>query len=87
METKQMIVAICLMVAVLLAEAGGGIYDTSNTSRGSFIYHKKFKVPEAKDGVDQKADPDASLTTVRKFRFIMVTKDEIVAVQLHAFQN
>jgi len=58
-----MIVAICLLVAVLLAEAGGAIHEKSKTSSGSFIHHKKFKFPEAKSGVDQKADPDASLTT------------------------
>jgi hypothetical protein len=80
MAKKQMIVAICLMVAVLLAEAGGGIYEKSKTSRGNFFYHDQLEVLEAKNGVDQKADPDASLTTVRKFHFIMVTKDEIVAV-------
>jgi len=77
MATKQMIVAICLMVAVLLAEAGGAIQEKSKTSRGSFIHHKKFKFLEAKSGVDQKADPDASLTTVREFHFITITKEEI----------
>lgn len=67
MATKQMIVAICLMVAVLLAEARVAIHEKSKTPSDSFIHHKKLKFLEAKSGVDQKADPDASLTTVRKF--------------------
>jgi len=89
MATKQMIVAICLMVAVLLPEARSGIHKTPNTSRARFAHHRKVEyVPDAKSGVDQKAtDPDATLTTVREFHFIMITKEEILAVQLHAFQN
>jgi len=63
-------VAICLMVAVLLAQARSSIQETPNS------------------GVDKKAIiADAFLTTVREFHFIMITKEEIVAVQLHAFQN
>jgi hypothetical protein len=81
MATKQMIVAICLMVAVLLPEASSVIHETPLTSRAKFLHHKKVKVPEAKRGVDQKVrDPDADLTTVRDFHFIMITKEEIVAV-------
>ena len=82
MATKQMIVAICLMAAVLLPEARSAIHETSETSRARFVHHKKVEVvPEAKSGVDQKApDPDAFLTTVREFHFIMKTKEEIVAV-------
>jgi len=81
MATKQMIVAICLMVAVSLAEARSAIHETPKTSRTKFLHHEKLKVPEAKIGVEQKAtDPDADLTTVREFHFIMITKEEIVAV-------
>jgi hypothetical protein len=89
MATKQMIVAICLMVVVLLAEAGGAIDKTPKTSRARIAQHKKVGVvPKAKIGVYNKAENhDADLTTVRKFHFIMITKQEIVAVELHAFQN
>jgi hypothetical protein len=81
MATKQMIVAIFLTVAVLLAEAGGAIHETHKISSARFVHDKKVRVPEAKSGVDQKAeDPDAFLTTVREFHFIMITKEEIVAV-------
>ena len=82
MATKQLIVAICLMVAVLLAEGRSAIHETPKTSRDRFAFHKKVEyVPEAKSGVDQKAThPDADLTTVREFHFIMITKEEIVAV-------
>ena len=81
MATKQMIVAICFIVTVLLAEAGGAIHETPKTSWARFLQHKEAKVPEAKRGVDQKAtDPDASLTTVREFHFIMIMKEEIVEV-------
>jgi len=38
-------------------------------------------------GVDKQAIiADAFLTTVREFCFIMITKEELVAVQLHALQ-
>jgi len=89
MATKQTIVAICLMLAVLLPEARSAIYKTPKISKTNFAHHRKVEyVPEAKSGVDQKAaDPDAGLTTVRQFHFIMITKEEIVAVELHAFQN
>ena len=89
MATKQMIVAICLLVAILLPEARSAIHETSKTSRARFAHHRKVEyVPDAKSGVDQKAtDPDADLTTVREFHFIMITKEEILSVQLHAFQN
>jgi hypothetical protein len=81
MATKQMIVAICLMAAVLLSEARSSIHETPKTSRDRFLHHKEAKFPEAKSGLYQKAtDPDASLTTVRNFHFIMITKEEIVAV-------
>ena len=71
MATKQMIVAICLMAAVLLAEARSAIHETPKTSRARFVHHS---------GVDQKViDPDAFLTTVREFHFIIITKEEIVA--------
>ena len=67
-----MIVAICLMVAVLLAEASTAIHETPKTSRDRFLHHKK---------VEQKAvDSDADLTTVSEFQFIMITKEETVAV-------
>jgi hypothetical protein len=80
MATK-MIVAVCLMVAVLLAEASSAIHETPKTSRTRFVHHEKVKVPEAKSGVDQKVlNPDAFLTTVREFHFIVITKEEIVAV-------
>jgi len=89
MATKQMIVAICLMVAVLLPEARSAIHETLKISRARFAHHRKVEyVPDAKSGVDQKAtDPDTDLTTVREFHFIMITKEETLAVQLHAFQN
>jgi len=89
MATKQTIVAICLMLAVLLPEARSAIYKTPKISKTNFAHHRKVEyVPEAKSGVDQKAaDPDAGLTTVRQFHFIMITKEEIVAVELHAFQT
>jgi homoserine acetyltransferase len=82
MATKQIIVAICLMVAVLLGEAGGAIQKKPKTSRARFAQHKKVaEVPKAKIGVYNKAEnPDADLTTVREFHFIMTTKQEIVAV-------
>jgi hypothetical protein len=81
MATKQMIVAICLMVAVLLAEARVAIHETPKTSWSRFLHHKTNEVSETKSGVNQKAtDPDAGLTTVRDFPFIMITKEEIVAV-------
>ena len=81
MATKQMIVAICLMAAVLLAEARSAIHETPKTSWDRFLHHNNVKFPEVKSGVDQKAtDPDADLTTVRHFHFIMITKEEIVAV-------
>ena len=77
-----MIVAICLMVAVLLPEAGSEIHETPKISRAKFAHHKEVEyVPEAKIGVDEMAiNPDAFLTTVRKFHFIMMTKEEIAAV-------
>jgi anthranilate/para-aminobenzoate synthase component II len=89
MATKQMIVAICLMVAVLLPEVGGAIQKTPKISRAKFAQHKKVgEVPKAKIGVYNKAEnPDADLTTVRVFHFIMNTKQEILAVELHAFKN
>jgi len=89
MATKQMIVAICLMVAVSLAQARSSIQETSKTSRTRFGNHRKVEfIREAKSGVDQKdSDPDADLTTVREFHFVMITKEELVAVQFHAFQN
>jgi anthranilate/para-aminobenzoate synthase component II len=81
MATKQMIVAICLMGAVLLAEAGGEIHKMPKISRAKFAQHKKFKVPETKFGVYNKAEnSDADLTTVRVFHFIVITREEIVAV-------
>jgi hypothetical protein len=82
MATKQLIVAICLMVAVLLVEGRSAIHETPTISRASFALHKKVEyVPEAKSVVDQKAtDPDADLTTVREFHFIMITKEVIVEV-------
>ena len=81
MATKQMIVAICLMAAVLLAEARSAIHETPKTSWDRFLHQKKVKFPEVESGVDQKViHPDASLTTVRHFHFIMITKEEIVAV-------
>jgi hypothetical protein len=82
MATKQMIVAIYLMLAVLLAEVGGAIQKTPKTSRARIAQHKKFaEVPNAKIGVYNKAkNADADLTTVREFHFIMITKQEIVAV-------
>jgi hypothetical protein len=81
MATKQMIVVICLMVAVLLPEARSAIHETPTTSRARFLHHRKVEyLPEVKTGVDQKADPDADLTTVREFHFIMITKEEIMAV-------
>ena len=82
MATKQLIVAICLMVAVLLAEGRSAIHETPIISRARFALHKKVEyVPEPKSVVDQKAtDLDADLTTVREFHFIMITKEEIVAV-------
>jgi hypothetical protein len=81
MATKQMIVAVCLMVAVSLPEARSAIHETPKTSRARFA-HKNFEdVPEVKSGVDQKAiHPDTFLTTVREFHFIMITKEEIMAV-------
>jgi hypothetical protein len=73
MATKQIIVAICLMVAVLLAEVRSAIHEKPKISRARFVHHKD--VPEAKGGVDQKAThPDADLTTVRDFHFIMIMK-------------
>jgi len=89
MATKQVIVAICLMVAILLAQARSSIKETPKISRDRFAHHKEVeRVPEAKSGVDKNAkNPDAFLTTVREFHFIMITKEELVAVQLHAFQN
>jgi len=81
MATKQMIVAICLMVAILLAEARTAIHETPKTSRDRFLHHKEAKFPEGKNDVDQKiTHPDAFLTTVRHFHFIMITKEETVAV-------
>jgi hypothetical protein len=81
MATKRMIMAICLMVAVLLPEATSAIQETPKTSRARFLHYKRVKVPEAKNDVDLKdLDPDAFLTTVREFPFIMITKEEIVAV-------
>jgi hypothetical protein len=81
MATKQIIVAICLMVAILLPEELSAIHETPETSRASFAHHKKVKIPEAKSSFDKKAlDPDADLTTVREFHFIMITKGDIVAV-------
>jgi len=82
MATKQLIVAICLMVAVLLVEGRSAIHETPTISRASFALHKKVEnVPEAKSGVDEKViHPDAFLTTVRCFHFIVITKEEIVAV-------
>jgi hypothetical protein len=67
MATKQMIVAICLMAAVLLAEARSSIHWT---------VHNKANVPEALSNVDLQArDPDAYLTTVREFIFILITNE------------
>jgi hypothetical protein len=81
MATKQMIVAMCLMAAVLLAEARGASHETPKTSWAKFGLHKNAKFQEAKYDVDLKAtDPDADLTTVREFLFIMITNKEIVAV-------
>jgi len=82
MAIKQLIVAICLMVAVFLVECRSAIHETTEISRASFALHKKVEcVPEAKSVVDQKAtDPDADLTTVREFHFIMITKEVIVEV-------
>jgi hypothetical protein len=63
MATKQLIVAICLMVAILLVEG------------------RSAKNENPKSDVDEKAiHPDAFLTTVRCFHFIVITKEEIVAV-------
>jgi len=71
MATKQTIVAICLMLAVLLPEARSAIHKTPNTSRTRFAHHKEVEhVPEAKSGVDEEVlIPDAFLTTVREFHF------------------
>jgi hypothetical protein len=81
MATKQMIVAICLMAAVLLVEARSAIHETHKTSRDRSALYKEANVPEAKSAVDLRArDPDAFLTTVREFLFIMITNEEIVAV-------
>jgi hypothetical protein len=81
MATKQMIVAICLMAAVLLAEARSSIRETPKTSRDRFLHHNEVKFPEAKSDVDQKIPhSDAFLTTVRHFHFNMITKEETVAV-------
>ena len=81
MATKQMIVAICLMAAVLLAEARSAIHETPKTSWTRFLQHRKVEIADTKSDVDQKAtDPDADLTTVREFHFIMMTKEEILAV-------
>jgi hypothetical protein len=72
MARKQIIVAICLMAAVLLAEARSSIHEK---------IHNKANVPEAQSNVDLQArDPDAYLTTVREFLFIMITNEKIVAV-------
>jgi hypothetical protein len=89
MTTKQVIVAIYLMVAVLLDEAEGGIQKKPKISRARFAQHKKFgEVPKAKIGVYNKAEnPDEDLATVRVFHFIMITKQEILAVELHVFKN
>jgi len=67
MATKQMIVAICLMVAVLLPEARSAIHEKPKTSRARFAHHKEVEyVPDATSGVDEKIlHPDATLTTVR----------------------
>ena len=80
---------ICLMVATLLAQARSAIQVTSKIPSDRFAHHNEDEhVPEAKCGVDKKAiKPDAFLTTVREFHFIMITKEELVAVELHAFQN
>jgi hypothetical protein len=76
MATKQLIVAICLMVAVLLVEGRSAKNETSKRYMASFPFQKK-----PKSGVDEKAiHHDAYLTTVRDFHFIMITKEEIVAV-------
>jgi hypothetical protein len=75
MATKQMIVAMFLMVGVLLAEARSAIHETPKTSRARFAHQKKVEeVPEAK------RDPDTDLTTVRDFHFIMITIEEMLAV-------
>jgi hypothetical protein len=82
MATKQLIVAICLMVAALLGDGISAIHETPKIFRDRFALHKKVEyVPEAQSGVDQKAThPDADLTTVKEFHFIVITKEEVVAV-------
>ena len=88
MATKQMIVAISLMTAVLLAEARSAIQGTPKSSRANFAFHKNAQVPDAESDVNLKdTDPDTDLTTVREFYFIMIMNEEIVAVELHAFQK
>jgi hypothetical protein len=80
MTTKQVIVTICLMAAGLLAEAGISFHETHKTSRSKFGLNNKANVPEALSDVDMPArDPDAFLTTVREFLFIMIRNEEIVA--------
>ena len=79
MATKQGIVAVCLMVATLLAQARSAIQVTSKIPSDRFAHHNEDEhVPEAKSGVEKKAIiPDAFLTTVREFHFSMNTKEEI----------
>jgi hypothetical protein len=75
MATKKTIVAICLMAAVLLTEARSAIHETPKTSRARFAQNKRVEgVPGTK------IDPDAYLTTVREFHFIIITKEETMAV-------
>jgi hypothetical protein len=80
MATKQTIVAIFLMAAVLLPEARGASHETHKNSRASFAIHMNANIPKAENDADLKArDPDTDLTTVREFLFIMMN-EEIVAV-------
>ena len=82
MATKKMIVAICLMAAVLLPDAGGAFHETPETAWARILHDRKVEyAPEAKTGLDQKIPHLLSgLTTVREFHFIIITKDEMMAV-------
>jgi hypothetical protein len=66
MAAKQMIVAVCLMTAVLLSEARSAIHEKAKIPEEKISLYKKTKVPETKSDIELKAaNPDTDLTTVR----------------------
>jgi hypothetical protein len=72
MATKQIIVAICLLAVVMLAEARSTIKKTAKAPGGRTALYNKGITPEAKRDIELKAvNPDTDLTTV-SFILLMI---------------